>query len=66
MVLELLCLISQDLKASEKYWIKDFLGCEPVLNDYLNTQVVLNALAQYIKGQNTDSYQKACGNVQNY
>lgn len=46
-------------KASEKYWIKDFLGCEPVLNDYLNTQVVLNALAQYIKGQNTDSYQKA-------
>lgn len=45
-------------KASEKYWNKDFLGCEPVLNDYLNTQVVLNALAQYIKGQNTDPYQK--------
>lgn len=45
-------------KASEKYWNKDFLECEPIINDYLNTQAILKSVAQFIKGQDTDNIQK--------
>jgi hypothetical protein len=46
-------------KSGIKYWNDDFLGCAPVVGDFLNTQAILKAIGQYIKEQDTEQIQKA-------
>lgn len=45
-------------KSSIKYWSEDFLCCVPVVDDYLNTQVILKAISQFVKEQDSTQLQK--------